>query len=95
MFRRAVWDNHVKGLILGAGRDIVPRPDGQKPFQFMFTWQMQRQPFEEVAISPEPGTISALGCECKIFASNDFLKSPHGFIGLHLGVLIYEQSVVY
>jgi hypothetical protein len=35
--------NRIKGLILGAGGDILLGEDGQKPFQFMFTWQMQRQ----------------------------------------------------
>jgi hypothetical protein len=28
----------VKSLIMGAGGDILPGQDGQKPFQFMFAW---------------------------------------------------------
>jgi hypothetical protein len=82
-------------LILGAGRDMVLGQNGYKPFQFMFTWQMQRQPFEEVAISPELGTVSPCGCKRKVFTANDFLQSPHRFIGIHLTILIHEQSVVY
>ncbi len=88
-------DNCIKGLILGAGGDILLGQDGQKPFQFMFTWQMQREPFEEVAISPEPGAVSALGCECKMLASNNFRKPPHRFVGIHLAIVIHEQPVVY
>jgi hypothetical protein len=61
----------------------------------MFTWQMQRQPFEEVAISPQPDTVSALGRERKVFALNNFRKSPHRFVGIHLANVIHEQLVVY
>ena len=68
---------------------------GQKPFQFRFTWHAQRQPFEEVAISPEPGAASALGREFKMLASNNFRKSPHRFVRIQLAVLIHEQAVVY
>jgi len=35
----------------------------------MFTWQMQRQPFEEVAILPVPGAVSALGRERKMLST--------------------------
>ena len=83
------------GLILGAGGDILLGQGGQKPFQFMFTWQMQREAFEEVAISVEPIAVSALGRECKILASNNVPKSPHRFIRVHLAILIHEQPVVY
>ena len=92
---RRFKNNCIKGLILGAGGDILLSQDGQKPFQFMFTWQMQREPFEEVAISPEPGAVSALGCECKMLASNNFRKPPHRFVGIHLAIVIHEQPVVY
>ena len=61
----------------------------------MFIWQMQRQPFEEVAISPEPGAVGALGRERKVFALNNFRKSPHRFVGIHLAIAIHEQAVVY
>jgi hypothetical protein len=60
----------------------------------MFTWQMQWQLFEEVAISPELGTVCALHRERKTFASNCFRKSPRCFIGIHPTIVIYEQLVV-
>jgi len=82
-------------LILGAGGGILLGQGGQQPFQFMFTWHTQRQPFEEVAISPEPGAASALGCECKMLASNNFRKPPHRFIRFLLAIVTYEQPVVY
>jgi hypothetical protein len=88
-------DNCIKGLILGAGGDILLGQSGEKPFQFMFTWQLQGQPFEEVAISPEPGAVSALGRERKVLASNNFRKPPHRFIRIHLAIVIHEQPVVY
>jgi hypothetical protein len=69
--------------------------DGQKPFQFMFTWQMQRHLFEEVAISPEPGAVSALGRECKMLASINFRKSAQRFVRIHLAIVIHEQPVVH
>lgn len=81
--RNAICSKRAQGLILGADRDIVLSQDGQKPFQFMLTGQMQRQVFEEVAISHAPNTLSPLGCECKMFASNAFLESPHRFLALH------------
>ena len=80
---------------MGAGGDILLGQDGQKPFQFMFTWQMQGQPFGEVAISPERGPVSALGRECKILASNNFGKSAQRFVRIHLAIVIHEQPVVY
>jgi hypothetical protein len=61
----------------------------------MFTWQMQREPFDEVAISPEPGAVSALGRERKVFLLNNFRKSPHRFFGIRLAIVIHEQPVVY
>jgi hypothetical protein len=57
-------------LILGGGGDIVLGQSRQKSLQFMFTWQMQRKPFDAVAILPEPGAITALRGECKMFAPN-------------------------
>jgi hypothetical protein len=41
-----------EGLILRAGRDIVPGQSRRKPFQLMSSWQMQGEPFEAVAIIP-------------------------------------------
>jgi len=91
----AHWNNPIKRLILGAGGDIVLGQGGQKPFQFMFTWHTQRQPFEEVAIPPEPSAASALGRERKMLAVNNFRNSPHRFVRIQLAVLIHEQAVVY
>ena len=88
-------DNCIKGLILGAGGDILLGQGGQKPFQFMFTWQMQRQSFKEVAISPVPGSASALGRECEMLASNNFRKSPRRFVRIHLAIVIHQQPVIY
>jgi hypothetical protein len=87
-------ENCSKSLILGGGGDIILSQGGQKPF-FMFTWQMERQPFEEVAISPESGPVSTLRRERNIFASNHFHESPHRFTGIHPAIVIYEQLVVY
>ena len=88
-------DDRIKDLILGGGGDILLGQSGQKLFQFMFTWQMQGQPFEEVAVSPEPGAVSAPGRERKVFASNHFRKPPRRIVGTHLAILIYKQPVVY
>ena len=93
--RRRQKDDGNNGLILGAGGDIVSGQDAQKPFQFMFIWHTQRQPFEKVAISPEPGAASALGRECKMLASNNFRKPLHCCVRIHLAVVIHEQPVVY
>ena len=87
--------NGIKGLILGAGGGILLGQGGEKPFLFMFTWHTQRQPFEEVAISPEPGAASALGRECKMLASNNCRKAPHRFVSIHLADVIHEQPAVY
>jgi hypothetical protein len=56
----------VKGLTLDACGDMLLGQDGQKPFQFVFTWQMQRQPFEETAISPEPCAVIAIARNRKV-----------------------------
>ena len=48
-------NNRIDCLTLGAGGDILLGQDDQKPFQCMYTWQIQRRPFEEIAISAEPG----------------------------------------
>ncbi|HWY31615.1 MAG TPA: hypothetical protein VNX46_12720, partial [Candidatus Acidoferrum sp.] len=69
--------------------------NGQKPFQVMSTLQMQLQPFEEVSIAPEPGRLSPLCRDRKIFASNSFGESPHPFVGIHLAIFIHEQPDVY
>jgi hypothetical protein len=88
-------NNRIKGLILAAGGDILLGQDCPKPFQLMFTWQMQRQCFEEVAVSPEPGTLGPLFCEGKLLPSNNVPKSPHPFIRCRLAIVIYKQPVVY
>ena len=80
---------------MGVGGGILLDQDGQKPFQYMFTWPMQRQPYEALAISPEPGAVSALGRERKMLASNNFRKPSHRFIRIHLAIVIYEQPIVF
>jgi hypothetical protein len=80
---------------MSAGGEMVAGETSQKPFQFMFTWQMQRQPFEGVAISPEPGTASALCREREMFASNNSRKFPHRSVRIHSAILIHEQPVAY
>jgi len=85
-------DKCLKGLILGGGGDIPSGQGGQKPFQFMFTWHTQWQPFEEVATSPEPGAASAPGGVCKMLA--DFRRSPHRLVSVHLTIVMHEQPVV-
>jgi hypothetical protein len=82
-------------LVLGAGGDILLGQDAQKPLQFMCNLQMQRRPFEEIAISPEPRAVSTPGRERKVLPSNNFGKSPHRFGSIHLAVVIHEQPVVY
>jgi hypothetical protein len=79
---------------LGAGGGILFGQGGQKPFRFMFTWQMQRQPFEELAISPKPSAVSAPGRERKMLASNNLGKSPHRSGSIHFAIVIHEQLVV-
>jgi hypothetical protein len=88
-------NNRVKGLILGAGRDILLGQSIQKPFQFLFTRSMRWKPFEVVAISPEPGAVTPLCAERKMFPPNHFRKSCDRFIGVHSIIVIYEQPVVY
>jgi hypothetical protein len=88
-------DHRIRGLILGAGGDIVPSQDGQKPFQFMITGQMQWETFEEVAMSSEPSAIIAFCRECKVLASNNFRKPPHGFVHILWDIVILKQPVVY
>jgi hypothetical protein len=85
----------IERLILGAGGGILPGKDGQKPFEFMFTWNKQPQPFEEVAISLELGTVGPFGLDRKIFVTRNFRKRPHRFVGVHLAVVRHEQAGVY
>jgi len=78
-----------------AGGDILLGQDGQKPFHFMFTWQMQRKAFEEAAVSPEPGAVIALCRQHKVFALNNFRKLPHRLVGIHSAIVIHEHPDVY
>jgi len=45
---------------------------------------MKREPFEFVAISTEPGAVTALCRERKMFALNNFRKFPHDFVHILL-----------
>jgi hypothetical protein len=91
----AFGNNRIKSLILGPGGSMVQGQGGQKPFQFMFTWHTQRQPFQEVVISPESGAVIVLCRERKAFASNNFRKSPHRFVRILMAIVIHEQPAVY
>ena len=54
-----------------------------------------RKPLDAVAISPEPGAVTALRCGCKVLPANDFRDSANGFVSIQPGTLIYEPPVVY
>jgi hypothetical protein len=82
-------------LILSAGGDILLSQGDQNPFQFIFTEQIQWQPFEEVAILPESSALIVFCRECKLFASNNFRKPPHRFVRIHSEIVIHEQPVAY
>ena len=56
---------------------------------------MKREPFEVIAISPEPSAAGAPGRECKIFALNNFREPPQCFVYTRFVILIHEQPVVY
>ena len=84
-----------KSLILGAGGGIIAGQDGQNPIEFMFTWQLQRKPIEEIAIWPEPGAVIGLDLGGKVLASNNFGKPLHLFVPIHLATLIHEQPFVF
>ena len=85
----------LKGLILGAGGNIVFGEGGEELLQLLFTRTMSRQFHNEVAITLEPGAVAAFRGEGKVFAPHDiggFFQS--GFC-IHLESLIYEQQFVY
>jgi hypothetical protein len=48
----------IKGLTPDAGGGSFA--EDHKPFQFMSTWQMQRQPFEEVGLEQLPQAAAPL-----------------------------------
>ena len=48
-----------------------------------------------VAISREPGAVTALRQERRMFASKNIRKPPHCFVRVHLATAIHEQAVVY
>ena len=81
-------------MILGAGGEMLPGKIGKEPFRFMFTLQMKWKPFEVVAISAEPGAVTALRREGKKLAPYHFRKPMHCFAGIHMAVLIHELPVV-
>ena len=62
-------------LDFGCSRRHRSQPESsQKPFGLSFTQHMKQKSFEVVAISPEPGAITPLRCERKMFPSNNFRK---------------------
>jgi len=56
---------------------------------------MKQKSFDVVAISPQPGAITARHRERKMFPSKDFRKPIVRFFGIHPAILIYEPLVVY
>jgi len=56
---------------------------------------MKREMSEAVAMTPKQGEVIALCRECRAFASNNFRKPPHRFIGVPLASFISEQRVEY
>jgi hypothetical protein len=56
---------------------------------------MKREAFGVVALSAEAGPIVVVCRHSKMFASNNFRKSLHRLIGIHLAILIHEQPVAY
>jgi len=85
--------HRINGLTRGAGGDTLA--EDHKPFQFMFTWHTQRQPFEEVAISREPGAVRPFCRDRKMLAWNNLCNSLHRLASIHLDIVIHEQAVVY
>lgn len=88
-------NNRVKCLILGAGGDILLGQSGQKPFQFLLTREMKWNRLEVVAISPEPGAVTAFRRERKMLAPKHFRKSAHRLVGIQSAILIQEPLGVY
>jgi hypothetical protein len=88
-------DDRIKGLILGAGGDILLGQGAQKTLQLLFARQMRRKPFEAVAISAEPGAVTVLRGERKMLPRKHFRESAQCFIGIHTAFLIHEPPVVY
>ena len=85
----------LKGLILGAGGNIVFGEGGEELLQFLFTRTMSRKFHNEVAITLEPGAVAAFRGESQVFAPHDiggFFQS--GFC-VHPASLIYEHLFVY
>ena len=89
------WSFWTKGLIPGAGGDIVPGKRGEKPFQLLLARQTGRKLFDEVAIAFEPGAVTLLRLQCKMLPSEDLGRLLQGLVGLHRASLVREQPVVY
>ena len=71
---------------------ITPRPDCKK-VPVLIILQMKWKPFEVVAISPEPGAVTALFRERRMLPLNHFRESAHRLVGIHLAILIREPLV--
>jgi hypothetical protein len=56
---------------------------------------MKQKFIKVVAISPEPGAITALRRERKMPPPNDLRNTPHHFFGIYSDILIYEPPVAY
>ena len=88
-------NNRVKGLILGAGRNIVFGEGGEELLQLLFTRIMRRKFYNVVAITLEPGAVAALRGERKVFAPHDIGGFFNSGFCIHTKSLIYEPRFVY
>ena len=82
-------------MILRAGGNIVFGEGGEKLLQLLFTRNMSRKSDNKVAITFQPGAVTAFGGQRKMFSPHDiggFFK--RGF-RVHFKSLIYEPLFVY
>ena len=82
-------------MILRAGHHILPGQRREKPFKFLLAGQMGRQALKVVAISLEPVTVTALGGQRKVFATDDIAQLFQSLFGVHGAILIHGQLFVY
>ena len=82
-------------MILRAGRHIFFGQRREKPFDFLLAGQVGRQALDEVAISFEPRTVTALGGQRKVFATDDIAQLFQSLLGVPDAILIHGQQVVY
>ena len=89
------WSFWTKGLIPGAGGDIVPGKRGEKPFQLLLARQTGRKLFDEVAMAFEPGAVPLLRLQRKLLPAENLGQLLQGLFGLRRASLILEQLAAY